>query len=313
MVVFAGPPAPGGTASVVTPRRLSSRGLVRRSRPVRFFFAGRPVTALEGETVAAALTAAGVRTLRTDDRGEPRGVFCGMGVCFDCLVRIDGRASQRACMTKVAAGMRILPGCASDLPPGDAPAPLATPSTPIDVDATERVIVIGAGPGGLAAAQAAAGAGAEVTVLDERPEPGGQYYKQLAPSHGFGEPGAADRQYADGRALIDRVRAAGVRIESGATVWSALADPVVDGFDVGVVRDGGTFRYRTRQVVVACGAYESAYPVPGWTLPGVMTTGRSPDPGARLPRGARCPCPRRGQRTAQPPGSPASLRAAVSR
>ena len=257
----------------MSPGRLSSNGFVRRSRPVEILFSARPVTALEGETVAAALTAAGIRTLRTDDRGEPRGVFCGMGVCFDCLVRIDGRASQRACMTKVAEGMRILPGSASPAPPDDAFAPLASLSTPIVEDATDGVLVVGAGPGGLAAAEAAAGAGARVTVLDERPEPGGQYYKQLAPSHDFADAGAADRQYADGRALIDRVRRAGVQIVSGATVWSALADSDVDGFDVGVVRDGRSIRYLTRQIVVAAGAYETAYPMPGWTLPGVMTTG----------------------------------------
>ena len=257
----------------MSPRRLSANGFVRRSRPVQIFFSARPVTALEGETVAAALTAAGIRTLRTDDRGEPRGVFCGMGVCFDCLVRIDGRASQRACMTKVAEGMRILPGSASPAPIGGAFAPLASLSAPIVEDATDGVLVVGAGPGGLAAAEAAAGAGARVTVLDERPEPGGQYYKQLAPSHDFADAGAADRQYADGRALIDRVRRAGVRIVNGATVWSALADSEVDGFDVGVVRAGRSIRYLTRQIVVAAGACETAHAVPGWTLPGVMTTG----------------------------------------
>ena len=266
-------PPPEDADSAEAPGRLSSRGYVRRSRPVEILFAGRPVIAFEGETVAAALTAAGIRTLRRNERGEPRGVFCGMGVCYDCLVRIDGRASQRACMTKVAGGMRIQPDSGTCTTPGDSPAPLASLSAPIVEDATDGVLVIGAGPGGLAAAEAAAGAGARVTVLDERPEPGGQYYKQLAPSHEFAEARAADRQYADGRALIERVRRAGVGIVSGATVWSALHDSNVNGFDVGVVRDRRAFRYLVRQIVVAAGAYEIAHPVPGWTLPGVMTTG----------------------------------------
>ena len=59
--------------------RLQSGGFVRRASPVEISFGGRAVAALEGETVAAALTAAGIRTLRTDDRGAPRGVFCAMG------------------------------------------------------------------------------------------------------------------------------------------------------------------------------------------------------------------------------------------
>ena len=39
--------------------------------------------------------------------GAPRGIFCGMGVCFDCLVTVDGLAEQRACMTPVRRGMRV--------------------------------------------------------------------------------------------------------------------------------------------------------------------------------------------------------------
>ena len=267
------PSHPDRAESRVMPGRLQSSGFVRRASPVEISVEGRPVAAFEGETVAAALTAAGIRALRTDDRGEPRGVFCGMGVCFDCLVRIDGRANQRACMTKVAPGMRVEPEPGATAPSGGDASALAARSDPVVVDAADRVLVIGAGPGGLAAAESAAGVGAKVTVLDERPEPGGQFYKQLAPSHGFAGPEPADRQYADGRALVERVRAAGVEILSEATVWSALADPTGDGFEIGVVRDARALRFHARQVVIATGACENAHPVPGWTLPGVMTTG----------------------------------------
>ena len=56
-----------------------------------------------GPVIAAA---AGVRSLGQSRAGRSRGVFCGMGVCQDCLVRIDGRLSQRACMTEAAEGMK---------------------------------------------------------------------------------------------------------------------------------------------------------------------------------------------------------------
>jgi predicted molibdopterin-dependent oxidoreductase YjgC len=69
---------------------------------------GESVQAYEGETVAGALLADGRRTLRrTRKTGEPRGLFCGMGVCFDCLVTVDGRADVRACITPVAEGMVV--------------------------------------------------------------------------------------------------------------------------------------------------------------------------------------------------------------
>ena len=65
-------------------------------------FEGRIVEGRRGETLAAALTAAGIRDLRLTQSEQPRGIFCGMGVCQECLVEIDGRANQRACMTKLA-------------------------------------------------------------------------------------------------------------------------------------------------------------------------------------------------------------------
>jgi predicted molibdopterin-dependent oxidoreductase YjgC len=68
---------------------------------------GRPVPAEPGQTVAAALIGAGITVFRHTPAGAPRGVFCGMGVCFDCLVTVDGLADQRACMTPVRPGMRV--------------------------------------------------------------------------------------------------------------------------------------------------------------------------------------------------------------
>ena len=68
---------------------------------------GAPVTAYEGETVATVLLAEGRIAMRTTAGGEPRGVFCGMGVCFDCLVIVDGLPNTRACMTQVREGMDV--------------------------------------------------------------------------------------------------------------------------------------------------------------------------------------------------------------
>jgi hypothetical protein len=66
---------------------------------------GEPAEAFEGETVAAVLLARGEIATRTTPGGEPRGIFCGMGVCFDCLMIIDGVPNTRACMTWVREGL----------------------------------------------------------------------------------------------------------------------------------------------------------------------------------------------------------------
>jgi predicted molibdopterin-dependent oxidoreductase YjgC len=86
-------------------RRLTSN--IERGRAVRLMVDGQALPAYEGETVAAALLAAGRRTFRhTVPGGHPRGVFCGIGVCFDCLVTVDG-SQIRACVTPVRDGMQV--------------------------------------------------------------------------------------------------------------------------------------------------------------------------------------------------------------
>ena len=72
-----------------------------------FLFEGEPVEAREGQSVAAALIAAGVRSWRIDEAGHHKGALCCIGYCFECRCRIDGEADQRACMTEAKAGMRV--------------------------------------------------------------------------------------------------------------------------------------------------------------------------------------------------------------
>ena len=66
-----------------------------------------PTEAFLGETVAAVMLAGGEIATRTTVGGVPRGIFCGIGVCFDCLVVVDGVPNTRACMTPVRDGMQV--------------------------------------------------------------------------------------------------------------------------------------------------------------------------------------------------------------
>jgi len=79
------------------------------SRPaLRLRFEGQEIAARAGESVAAALLAAGIATFRaTPVSGAARGPWCLMGACFDCLVEIDGVANRQACMVAVAEGMEV--------------------------------------------------------------------------------------------------------------------------------------------------------------------------------------------------------------
>lgn len=71
-------------------------------------FDGRPVPFVEGQTLGAALMAAGISSWRTTRRrAEPRGLFCGIGVCYDCIVTVDGLRSRRACVTPAHDGQVV--------------------------------------------------------------------------------------------------------------------------------------------------------------------------------------------------------------
>lgn len=82
---------------------------VKRPAPVTITVQGAPVLAYPGESLAAALLAAGHwRFGEGDDPARPRTAFCMMGVCQQCLLRVDGRLVQ-ACLTPVAAGQEVTP------------------------------------------------------------------------------------------------------------------------------------------------------------------------------------------------------------
>lgn len=75
---------------------------------VSFTFNGNVMEGFEGEPIAAALMAQGIWNLRRSDRlGEPRGIFCGIGHCYECRVTVNGQAGVRACLTPIRAGIKV--------------------------------------------------------------------------------------------------------------------------------------------------------------------------------------------------------------
>ena len=81
---------------------------VDRGEPFEIRVNDESVAAYPGETIAGALIAAGIRSLRrTMETGAERGQFCGMGICYDCLVDCDDQQAVRACMTMAAPGMEV--------------------------------------------------------------------------------------------------------------------------------------------------------------------------------------------------------------
>ncbi|TPB79310.1 (2Fe-2S)-binding protein [Burkholderia pseudomallei] len=128
------------------------------------------------------------------------------------------------------------------------------------------LVIVGAGPAGMGAAVAAREWNLSVLMLDEQPAPGGQIYRgieQHAERHARLDPGSVR-----GRELATRFRACGADYRPGASVWWVAGDG-----DVAFSVDGHAHRVRARRLLLATGAMERPWPLPGWTLPGVMTAG----------------------------------------
>jgi NADPH-dependent 2,4-dienoyl-CoA reductase/sulfur reductase-like enzyme len=137
--------------------------------------------------------------------------------------------------------------------------------------------VIGAGPAGLAAAAITAAAfGVDVVVIDENPAPGGQIYRAVTTTP-ITERNILGEDYWRGEALAREFAASAASYAPGTIVWNVARSLTESGwaedFEIGVSQGGKARLIGAKQVILATGAQERPFPVPGWTLPGVMTAG----------------------------------------
>jgi len=132
------------------------------------------------------------------------------------------------------------------------------------------IAIIGAGPAGVAAAVTAAHAGAQVTLLDESPRAGGQYYKQPALD-------AKDKQFPPtvaenirkGRELLSDLQHSNINFQHSTLVWNVLPEERI----LNLYGPQGAQNLQAKRIIIAAGAYERVIPFTGWTKPGVTTVG----------------------------------------
>lgn len=131
------------------------------------------------------------------------------------------------------------------------------------------LVIIGSGPAGMAAAVLADSSGLAVLMLDDQPEPGGQVYRHIGTNtHEREVFGFLGPDYFSGDTLAAQLQASGVDRIHQAHVWQITEDN-----QVLYSKNGAASRIRSRFILMASGAQERPMPIPGWTLPGVMTVG----------------------------------------
>lgn len=242
-----------------------------RSKKIRFSYEGRSIEAYEGETVAAALHAAGIRILSHSVKfHRPRGFFCGIGKCSSCLMRVNGVPNVRTCILPVSQDMVV-----------EAPDPPRLPHAPFEEHSVKElhadVLVVGAGPAGVSAAIEAAEQGARVVLVDENPRLGGQLIKQTHKFFGSREERAGTR----GIAIATELEEAASRLVQEEQMTTLLNTSVIgyyggnDSHELAAVDKMARVLYllRARTVILACGAQENMLAFPGNDLPGVYGAG----------------------------------------
>jgi NADPH-dependent 2,4-dienoyl-CoA reductase/sulfur reductase-like enzyme len=129
------------------------------------------------------------------------------------------------------------------------------------------VAVVGAGPAGLAAATVTARAGFSTILFDEQSAPGGQIYRAITETP-LKKRAVLGDDYWHGETLVREFRASGAEHRASTVVWSLSRER-----EIAVSAAGAAAVTRAKRVILATGALERPFPIPGWTLPGVMTVG----------------------------------------
>ena len=132
---------------------------------------------------------------------------------------------------------------------------------------TCQLVVIGAGPAGMAAAQTAAEHGVDVTLFDDQAQPGGQIYRHVDTSP-LVDTSLLGKDYVFGQPLVQAFRHADLDYHACTSVWY-----LDKAREIGILKQGVSYKISAQRVIVASGAQERPMPVPNWQLPGVMTAG----------------------------------------
>ncbi|MFA5836330.1 MAG: FAD-dependent oxidoreductase [Bellilinea sp.] len=234
---------------------------------IEFYWQGKKIDALAGETISAALFANGERIFGHHHKdGSPLGIFCANGQCSQCMVLADGMP-VKACMELVKSGQHVEPADGLPVLPKVTDAPRFKPI----VERKVQVLIIGGGPAGLSAAIELGRRGVQVLLVDDKHRLGGKLVLQ---THRFF--GSAKAVYAGTRGIDIATRLENdLRVHSSVEIWlNSTCLAVFSDKKVGILKEGRDYAVIEPEVLlVASGAREKFLAFNGNALPGVYGAG----------------------------------------
>jgi len=236
-----------------------------RGNPLKFYFEGEERTGYESETVGAALYATGLKEFSHSFKlDRPRGIFCAIGQCASCRMRVNGVPNIRTCITPLKEGMTV----ERQFGPGEKPTNTEVRETHKKVIETD-IAVVGGGPAGLSAAIYAAKFGAKVVLVDRFPKLGGQLIKQ---THKF----FGSRKHDAGVRGIDIAERLIKQVEESPNI-TVLTEAEAFGYyepaTIAVADEDTIYRIKAKKIIMATGAAEKALLFENNDLPGVYGAG----------------------------------------
>jgi len=242
---------------------------------ITFYFNNKKIDGLHGDTIASALHARGIKKLTTSLKYDsPRGFFCGIGKCSSCLMRVNGVPNVRTCIAPLSEGIRVeTQGKFAEFPDADFK---GKPVKTIDFD----ILIVGAGPAGLCASIEGAKQGANILLVDENQQIGGQLVKQTHKFFGSKHEKAGTRGTQIAKDLGEEAK----ELEKKGKIKLMLDSTVIGYYEsdkkkhkFGVVKrddyKSTLYEINCKAVVFACGAMENMLLFPGNDLPGVYGAG----------------------------------------
>jgi sarcosine oxidase subunit alpha len=240
---------------------------VKEKPSLEFSWQGQIYSALEGETIASALFANGIRIFGHHAKdNSPQGIFCANGQCAQCMVLADGHP-VKSCIERIEPGMSVRPMDGLPVLPLETMPPLMSEIPLVHIP----VLILGGGPAGLSAAIELGKLGIDVILIDDKHRLGGKLVLQ---THRFF--GSTQAVYAGTRGIDIATRLTDeVSQYPSVQIWlQSTALAVFSDQKVGILKHGSQYTLvRPDTLLVATGAREKFLAFPGNTLPGVYGAG----------------------------------------